>query len=139
MLFRSFRDLPNSEVEAIKKQLGDKVVVQQTPFVIHFDIAMNNTVKPFTDVRVRKALTLGIDRYTGGKVLYALTGLRDVGALTRPAGHGVGDVAGRAREVPWLLAGRGEEPGRGQTAPGRGGLPERVRSEERRVGKECRL
>ena len=28
-----FRDLPNSEVEAIKKQLGDKVVVQQTPFV----------------------------------------------------------------------------------------------------------
>ena len=45
---------------------------------------MNNTVKPFTDVRVRKALTLGIDRYTAGKVLYQLTGLRDVGALTRP-------------------------------------------------------
>ncbi len=79
-----FRDLPLAEVEAIRKQLGDKVVVQQTPFVIHFDIAMNNTVKPFTDIRVRKALTLGLDRYTGGKVLYGLTGLRDVGALTRP-------------------------------------------------------
>jgi peptide/nickel transport system substrate-binding protein len=79
-----FRDLPLSEVEAIKRQLGDKVVVQQTPFVIHFDIAMNNTVKPFTDVRVRKALTLGLDRYTGGRVLYPLTGLRDVGGLTRP-------------------------------------------------------
>jgi peptide/nickel transport system substrate-binding protein len=79
-----FRDLPNSEVEAIKKQLGDKIVVQSTPFVIQFGIAINNSVKPFTDVRVRKALTLGIDRYTGGKVLYALTGLRDVGALTRP-------------------------------------------------------
>ena len=79
-----FRDLPNSEVEAIRKQLGDKIVVQSTPFVIQFGIAINNTVKPFTDVRVRKALTLGIDRYTGGKVLYALTGLRDVGALTRP-------------------------------------------------------
>jgi len=79
-----FRDLPLSEVDAIKKQLGDKVVVQQTPFVIHFDIAMNNTVKPFTDVRVRKALTLGVDRYTAGKVLHQLTGLRDVGALTRP-------------------------------------------------------
>src|SRR5438128_3785027 len=79
-----FRDLPGAEVEPIKKQLGDKVVVQQTPFVIHFDIAINNTVKPFTDIRVRKALTLGLDRYTGGKVLYALTGLKDVGALTRP-------------------------------------------------------
>ena len=79
-----FRDLPLAEVEAIRKQLGDKVVVQQTPFVIHFDIAINNTVKPFTDARVRKALTLGLDRYTGGRVLHPLTGLRDVGALTRP-------------------------------------------------------
>jgi peptide/nickel transport system substrate-binding protein len=79
-----FRDLPLSEVDAIKRHLGDKVVVQQTPFVIHFDIAINNTVKPFTDVRVRKALSLGLDRYTGAKVLHPLTGLRDVGAQTRP-------------------------------------------------------
>ncbi|HEV8531398.1 MAG TPA: ABC transporter substrate-binding protein [Methylomirabilota bacterium] len=79
-----FRDLPNSEVEAIKRQLGDKVVVQQTPFVIQFGISINNNVKPFTDARVRKALTLGIDRYTGGRVLYPLTGLKDPGALTRP-------------------------------------------------------
>ena len=79
-----FRDLPQSEVDSIKKQLGDKVVVQHTPFVINFGVAINNTVKPFTDVRVRKALTLGIDRYTGGKVLHQLTGLKDVGGLTRP-------------------------------------------------------
>jgi peptide/nickel transport system substrate-binding protein len=79
-----FRDLPLSEVEAIKKQLGDKVVVQHTPFVIHFDIAMNNTVKPFDDIRVRKALTLGLDRYTGARVLHPITGLKEVGALTRP-------------------------------------------------------
>ena len=49
-----------------------------------FDIVINNTVKPFTDPRVRKAVTLGFDRYTGGKVLYTLTGLRDVGGLMRP-------------------------------------------------------
>ena len=79
-----FRDLPLSEVDAIKKHLGDKVVVQETPMVGQFGIAMQNTVKPFTDIRVRKALTLGFDRYTGGKVLYPLTGLRDVGGLMRP-------------------------------------------------------
>jgi peptide/nickel transport system substrate-binding protein len=79
-----FRDLPLSEVDAIKKQLGDKVVVQETPMVGQFGVAMQNTVKPFTDVRVRKALTLGFDRYTAGKVLYQLTGLRDVGGLMRP-------------------------------------------------------
>ena len=79
-----FRDLPHSEVDAIKKQLGDKIVVQETPMVGQFGIAMQNTVKPFTDIRVRKALTLGFDRYTAGKVLYPLTGLRDVGGLMRP-------------------------------------------------------
>ena len=79
-----FRDLPMAEVDSIRKHLGDKVAVQQTPFVIHFDVSMNNTVKPFTDIRVRRALNLAIDRYTAGKVLYALTGLRDVGAFTRP-------------------------------------------------------
>src|SRR5213592_2165639 len=46
-----FRDLPNAEVEAIKKQLGDKVVVQQTPMIAQFGIAINNAVKPFDDVR----------------------------------------------------------------------------------------
>jgi peptide/nickel transport system substrate-binding protein len=79
-----FRDTPNTEVEAIKKHLGDKVVVQQAPNIIQFGIALNNTVKPFHDVRVRKALTLGLDRYTAGKVLYGITGLRDVGAMARP-------------------------------------------------------
>jgi len=79
-----FRDLPHSEADAIKKQLGDKIVVQETPMIGQFGIAMQNTVKPFTDIRVRKALMLGFDRYTAGKVLYQLTGLRDVGGPMRP-------------------------------------------------------
>jgi len=79
-----FRDLPNAEVEAIKKQLGDKVAVQHTAMTGQWGIAINNTVKPFNDERVRKALSLGLDRYTGGKVLFNLTGLKDVGGLLRP-------------------------------------------------------
>jgi peptide/nickel transport system substrate-binding protein len=79
-----FRNLPGPEVEAIKKQLGDKVVVQETPVTAHWGIAVNNTVKPFNDVRVRKALTLAIDRYTASRVLYPLTGLKLVGGVMRP-------------------------------------------------------
>jgi peptide/nickel transport system substrate-binding protein len=79
-----FRDLPLSEVEAIKRQLGDKVVVQHTPLVGQWGIAINNNIQPFTDARVRRALTLGIDRYTAGRVLFPLTGLKHVGGLMRP-------------------------------------------------------
>src|SRR5713101_5802278 len=80
-----FRTMPAAEVEAIRKTLGNKVVVQDTAATGLFGIAMNQTVKPFTDVRVRKALTLAFDRYTGGRVLYPIASLRDVGALMRPA------------------------------------------------------
>jgi peptide/nickel transport system substrate-binding protein len=79
-----FRNLPNAEVEAIRKQLGDKVAVQETAMTGQWGVAINNTAKPFNDVRVRKALTLGIDRYTMSKVLAPLTGLKFVGALMRP-------------------------------------------------------
>ena len=90
-----FRDLPKSEVEGIQKQLGDKIVVQETPMIGQFGIAMQNTVKPFTDVRVRRALMLGFDRYTAGKVLYQLTGLRAVpraGEGDEPAAGDAGDL-----------------------------------------------
>jgi peptide/nickel transport system substrate-binding protein len=78
-----FRDLPGADVDAIKKQLGDKVAVQETPMTGQWGVAINNTVKPFTDPRVRKALTLGFDRYTASRVLYPLTGLKYVGGLMR--------------------------------------------------------
>ena len=79
-----FRDLPKSEAEAIQKQLGDRIVVQEVPATGWWGIAINNTTKPFNDVRVRKALTLGVDRHTAGRVLYPLTGLKFVGGLMRP-------------------------------------------------------
>jgi len=79
-----FRNLPGPDVEAIKKQLGDKVVVQETGMSSSWGIWANNTVKPFNDVRVRKALTLGIDRYTAGKVLFPINGLKLVGGSLRP-------------------------------------------------------
>jgi peptide/nickel transport system substrate-binding protein len=79
-----FRTMPLAEVDAIKKQLGDKIVVQDTPATGLFGIAINNTIKPFSDVRVRRALTMGIDRYTAGRVLDPLASLRDIGGLMRP-------------------------------------------------------
>jgi peptide/nickel transport system substrate-binding protein len=79
-----FRGMPTSEVEAIKKHLGDKVTVQEAPTPGWWAVSFNNRIKPFNDERVRKALTLAIDRHTMGKVLFPLTGLKNVGGLVRP-------------------------------------------------------
>jgi len=81
-----FRDLPLAEVEAIKKQLGDKVAVQHTPMTGQWGICINNNIKPFNDERVRKALTLALDRYTMGRVLFPLTSLKDVVSERHGAG-----------------------------------------------------
>src|SRR5258705_4746605 len=110
-----FRNLPGAEVDAIRKQLGDKIVVQETPMTGQWGIAINNTKKPFDAVRVRRALTLGIDRYTMSKVLYPLTGLKFVGALMRPGS----DWAMRAAELEKL--------------PGFGRDMEKNRAEARRL------
>jgi peptide/nickel transport system substrate-binding protein len=110
-----FRDLPGPEVEAIKKQLGDKVVVQETPVSSHWGIAVNTTVKPFTDMRVRKALSLGIDRYTAGRVLYPINGLKLVGGLMRPGS----EFATAESEIEKL--------------PGFGRDPEKNRAEAKRL------
>src|SRR5207247_2271428 len=105
-----FRDLPNAEVEAIRKQLGDKVVVQTTPMTGQFGIAINNAAKPFNDVRVRKAVTLGLDRYTAGKVLYPITGLKLAGGLMRPGSEWAMAEA-ELEKLPgfWKDAGRSRE------------------------------
>ena len=64
---------------------------------------------------MRKALTLGLDRYTGARVLHPLTGLRDVGAFTRPG-------------TEWSLS-----PAELETFPGFGRDAEKNRAEAKKL------
>jgi len=73
-----------SEAEGIKNQLGDKVVVANTGQPGHFGVVINVDKKPFDDERVRKALTLAIDRYDMARTLSPLTSLDTVGGLVPP-------------------------------------------------------
>lgn len=54
--------LPPTQFESLKKELGDQVRVQPRLCTYYYDF--NHTEPPFNDVRVRKALSLTLDRDT---------------------------------------------------------------------------
>jgi peptide/nickel transport system substrate-binding protein len=79
-----FRGLPPAEIEAMKKQMGDDLVVRYPKAMIHWGVAINVDKKPFNDERVRKALGLAIDRYNMAQTLAPLSGLDLPGGLLHP-------------------------------------------------------
>jgi len=78
------RFLPPAEVDAIKEQLGHKIVVAKVQNIGNFGVIFNVDKKPFDDERVRKALSLAIDRYDMVKTLAPITNLETVGSLSHP-------------------------------------------------------
>jgi peptide/nickel transport system substrate-binding protein len=78
------RYLPSAEAEAIKAQLGDKVVVAAPRSLNTHGVTINVDKKPFDDERVRKALTLAIDRYEMANLLGPVALLDTVGGMMHP-------------------------------------------------------
>jgi peptide/nickel transport system substrate-binding protein len=78
------RGFPPAESEAIKKQMGDQVVIRYPKSISHWGIAFNVNQKPFDDERVRQAMSLAINRYEMAEVIGPLTGLETVGGLIHP-------------------------------------------------------
>jgi peptide/nickel transport system substrate-binding protein len=70
-----FRGFPPAAVEAIKSQMGDKVVVAYPGQPGNWGVAFNVDKKPFDDERVRKAMSLALDRYDMAKTLKPISGL----------------------------------------------------------------
>lgn len=80
----SFRSFTPIERDTLAASLGDRVRVQESPWLINLMLVFNAQQPPFDDSRVRRALSLAIDRWTMAETLSASTFLKFVGGLLRP-------------------------------------------------------
>ena len=99
-----FRFRTPPERDLLVEKLGDKVVVYDQPLLGGNIFIFNTRRKPFDDIRVRQALTLAVDRWTGGENIGKISSLRYVGGVNRP-GSDDGLARGGTGEASGILEG----------------------------------
>ena len=79
-----FRGFPPSTRDELKADLGDQIAVQESDWNCGNPITLNHKRKPFDDVRVRRALTLAIDRWNGAPAMARISVMHTVGGVAFP-------------------------------------------------------
>src|SRR5436853_5636812 len=79
-----FRGLPPAARDELTGALGDRITVQESDWNCGSMVIINHKRKPFDDVRVRRALTLAIDRWQGAQGLSKIANVRTVGGIVFP-------------------------------------------------------
>ena len=79
-----FRGHSPADRDKLKAALGDKIVIQESPWICSLVVTFNTQKKPFDDARVRRALSLAIDHWQGAEALSRIALVRSVGGILRP-------------------------------------------------------
>jgi len=79
-----FRGFTPTERDTLVQALGPRIVVQESPWDCALWVAINHERKPFDDKRVRRALTLAVDRYLGSQALAKIAIVAKVAGVMVP-------------------------------------------------------
>jgi peptide/nickel transport system substrate-binding protein len=79
-----FRGVPPAIRDDLRNVLGKQLTVQESPWIVNLTVAINTERKPFDDPRVRRALSLAVDRWEASRELSRISFLKEVGGLLRP-------------------------------------------------------
>jgi peptide/nickel transport system substrate-binding protein len=79
-----FRSFTPAERDELRTTLGGRVSVQESPWLFNLMLVFNPGQAPFNDARVRRALSLAIDRWGMAETLSHSTAMKFVGGVMRP-------------------------------------------------------
>ena len=79
-----FRGFSPPERDSLVAALGPRITVQESPWECSNPLAINHEKKPFDDKRVRRALTLALDRYQGSQALSKIAIVKEVAGVVVP-------------------------------------------------------